>query len=47
MSDSERNAKDDDLDDLETEVVEDLDADEDADNVQGGTVLNTGGCPLR
>jgi hypothetical protein len=35
-----------DPDDLDAEVVEDLDVDDDAERVEGGTVVNTGGCPV-
>jgi hypothetical protein len=34
----------DDVADLDTETVEDLDLDDDTSAVKGGTVLNTGGC---
>ena len=45
MSDSQRTGKDEPLDDLDAEVVEDLDVDEDADEVGGGTLMGTVGCP--
>lgn len=32
------------LDELDAEVVEDLEAEPDADAVRGGTIANTGGC---
>ena len=41
---SDHDPKDQTIDDLDTEVVEDLDADDDADHVKGGTSL---GCRLR
>jgi hypothetical protein len=47
MSDHEHNSEDDALDDLDAEVVEDLDVDEDAKDIEGGTLANTGACPLR
>jgi hypothetical protein len=36
---SDHDPKDETLDDLDTEVVEDLDVDEDADDIEGGTSL--------
>lgn len=33
------------LDDLDAEVIEDLDVDEDAGDVRGGTIVATAGCP--
>jgi hypothetical protein len=44
---SDHDPKDETLDDLDTEVVEDLDVDDDADDVKGGTLANTGACPIR
>jgi hypothetical protein len=41
---SDHDPKDDTLDDLDTDVVEDLDVDEDAHDVEGGTSLD---CRLR
>jgi hypothetical protein len=34
-----------DLDDLDVEVVEDLDVEDEADGVEGGTLVGTMGCP--
>ncbi len=44
MAENDREPNDETLDDLDSEVVEDLDADEDASDIEGGTSL---GCRLR
>ena len=43
MSDPAHDPGDEPLDELDAEVVEDLDVD--ADEVRGGTLVGTGGCP--
>lgn len=45
MSELERDSSDDPLDELDTSVVEDLDVDDEAGRVRGGTLVGTGGCP--
>ena len=45
MSDPAHDSNDEPLDELDADVVEDLDVDDDADEVRGGTLVGTGGCP--
>jgi hypothetical protein len=45
MSETKQDPTESTIDDLDAEVVEDLDVDDDAEGVEGGTSMHTAACP--